>query len=169
MVFASQIEYVSKHLKYRDNVVLSLHPHNDRGTGVATAELGVLAGADRLEGTLFGNGERTGNLDLVTVAMNLHSHGVDSKLDFHNMQEIADTYERLTAMQVSKRQPYAGELVFIRIFRFSSGCYLPKVWHFARSVTKIFGRFHICRSIRKMLENIWFGCYPYQHQSGKGV
>lgn len=111
-VFASQIEYVSKHLKYRDNVVLSLHPHNDRGTGVATAELGVLAGADRLEGTLFGNGERTGNLDLVTVAMNLHSHGVDSKLDFHNMQEIADTYERLTAMQVSKRQPYAGELVF---------------------------------------------------------
>lgn len=111
-VFASQIEYVSKHLKYRNNVVLSLHPHNDRGTGVATAELGVLAGADRLEGTLFGNGERTGNLDLVTVAMNLHSHGVDSKLDFHNMQEIADTYERLTAMQVSKRQPYAGELVF---------------------------------------------------------
>lgn len=111
-VFASQVEYVSKHLKYRDNVVLSLHPHNDRGTGVATAELGVLAGADRLEGTLFGNGERTGNLDLVTVAMNLHSHGVDSKLDFHNMQEIADAYERLTTMQVSMRQPYAGELVF---------------------------------------------------------
>lgn len=111
-VFASQVEYVSKNLKYRENVVLSLHPHNDRGTGVATAELGVLAGADRLEGTLFGNGERTGNLDLVTVGMNLHSHGVDSKLDFRNMQEIADTYERLTAMQVSKRQPYAGELVF---------------------------------------------------------
>lgn len=111
-VFASQIEYVSKNLKYRDNVVLSLHPHNDRGTGVATAELGVLAGADRLEGTLFGNGERTGNLDIVTTAMNLHSHGVDSKLDFSNMQEIADTYERLTQMQVSMRQPYAGELVF---------------------------------------------------------
>ena len=111
-VFASQIEYVSKNLKYRDNVVLSLHPHNDRGTGVATAELGVLAGADRLEGTLFGNGERTGNLDIVTTAMNLHSHGVDSELDFSNMQEIADTYERLTQMQVSMRQPYAGELVF---------------------------------------------------------
>ena len=111
-VYANQVEFMSDNLKYRENVYVSLHPHNDRGTGVATAELGVLAGADRLEGTLFGNGERTGNLDLVTVAMNLHSHGVDSKLDFHNMQEIADTYERLTAMQVSKRQPYAGELVF---------------------------------------------------------
>ncbi len=111
-VFASQVEYVSKNLKYRDNVVLSLHPHNDRGTGVATAELGVLAGADRIEGTLFGNGERTGNLDIVTMAMNLHSHGVDSKLDFSNMQEIVDTYEKLTQMQVSMRQPYAGELVF---------------------------------------------------------
>lgn len=111
-VFASQVEYVHKHLKYRDNVVLSLHPHNDRGTGVASAELGMLAGADRLEGTLFGNGERTGNLDLVITAMNLHSHGVDSGLDFSNMQKIADMYEELTGMQVSKRQPYAGELVF---------------------------------------------------------
>ncbi|MDD7402392.1 MAG: 2-isopropylmalate synthase [Butyribacter sp.] len=111
-VFASQVEYVSKNLKYRDNVVLSLHPHNDRGCGVATAELGVLAGADRLEGTLFGNGERTGNLDIVTVAMNLHAHGVDSELNFENMQEIKETYERLTDMQVSMREPYAGELVF---------------------------------------------------------
>jgi 2-isopropylmalate synthase len=111
-VFASQVEYVSKNLKYRDNVVLSLHPHNDRGCGVATAELGVLAGADRLEGTLFGNGERTGNLDIVTVAMNLHAHGVDSGLNFENMQEIKETYERLTDMQVSMREPYAGELVF---------------------------------------------------------
>ena len=111
-VFASQVEYVSKNLKYRDNVVLSLHPHNDRGCGVATAELGVLAGADRLEGTLFGNGERTGNLDIVTVGMNLHAHGVDSELDFSNMQEIKETYERLTDMQVSMREPYAGELVF---------------------------------------------------------
>jgi len=111
-VFASQVEYVSRHLKYRDHIVLSLHPHNDRGCGVATAELGVLAGADRLEGTLFGNGERTGNLDIVTVAMNLHSHGVDSKLDFANMQEVKETYERLTDMQVSMREPYAGELVF---------------------------------------------------------
>lgn len=111
-VFASQIEYVSSHLKYRDNVVLSLHPHNDRGCGVATAEMGVLAGADRIEGTLFGNGERTGNMDIVTMAMNMFSHGVDPKLDFSDMQHIADTYERLTNMQVSMRQPYAGELVF---------------------------------------------------------
>lgn len=111
-VFASQVEYVSKHLKYRDNVVLSLHPHNDRGCGVATAELGVLAGADRIEGTLFGNGERTGNMDIVTMAMNMFSHGVDPKLDFSDMQHIAETYERLTNMEVSKRQPYAGELVF---------------------------------------------------------
>ena len=111
-VFATQIEYVSKHLKYRDNVVLSLHPHNDRGCGVATAELGVLAGADRIEGTLFGNGERTGNMDIVTMAMNMFSHGVDPKLDFSDMQRIAETYERLTNMQVSMRQPYAGELVF---------------------------------------------------------
>ncbi|MDE6567138.1 MAG: 2-isopropylmalate synthase [Lachnospiraceae bacterium] len=111
-VFASQVEYVSKHLKYRDNVVLSLHPHNDRGTGVATAELGVLAGADRIEGTLFGNGERTGNMDIVTMAMNLYSHGVDPQLDFSDMQRIADAYEHLTDMKVSMRQPYAGELVF---------------------------------------------------------
>ena len=111
-VFASQVEFISRSLQYRDNVVLSLHPHNDRGCGVATAELGVLAGADRLEGTLFGNGERTGNLDIVTVAMNLHAHGVDSGLDFANMQEIKEAYERLTDMQVSMREPYAGELVF---------------------------------------------------------
>ncbi len=111
-VFASQVEYVSKHLKHRENVVLSLHPHNDRGCGVAAAELGVLAGADRIEGTLFGNGERTGNMDIVTMAMNMFSHGVDPKLDFSDMKKIAETYERLTQMTVSMRQPYAGELVF---------------------------------------------------------
>ncbi len=111
-VFASQVEYVSKKLKYRDNVVLSLHPHNDRGCGVATAELGVLAGADRIEGTLFGNGERTGNMDIVTMAMNMYSHGVDPKLDFSDMKHIAETYKRLTNMEISMRQPYAGELVF---------------------------------------------------------
>ena len=111
-VFASQVEYVSKHLKHRENVVLSLHPHTDRGCGVAAAELGVLAGADRIEGTLFGNGERTGNMDIVTMAMNMFSHGVDPKLDFSDMKKIAETYERLTQMTVSMRQPYAGELVF---------------------------------------------------------
>lgn len=111
-VFASQLEYVHKHLKYRDSVILSLHPHNDRGCGVATAELGILAGADRIEGTLFGNGERTGNVDIITLAMNMFSHGVDPRLDFSNMEEIKDTYERLTRMTVDVRQPYAGELVF---------------------------------------------------------
>ncbi|MEE3393705.1 MAG: 2-isopropylmalate synthase [Lachnospiraceae bacterium] len=111
-VFARQIEYVDKHLSHRNNVILSLHPHNDRGCGVACAELGVLAGADRIEGTLFGNGERTGNLDILTVAMNLYAYGVDPELDFSDMQSIADTYEKLTGMKVSPRQPYAGDLVF---------------------------------------------------------
>ena len=111
-IFASQIEYLSRHMKYRDGVVLSLHPHNDRGCGVADAELGILAGADRVEGTLFGNGERTGNTDLVAVAMNLFSYGIDPGLDFSNMPRIRETYERLTGMEVHARQPYAGDLVF---------------------------------------------------------
>ena len=111
-IFASQIEYMSTHLKYRDNVVLSVHPHNDRGCGVSDAELAVLAGADRVEGTLFGNGERTGNVDLITVAMNMFSYGIDPGLDFANMPKIRETYERLAGMQVSPRQPYAGDLVF---------------------------------------------------------
>ena len=111
-VFATQIEYVSKNLKYRDNVVLSLHPHNDRGSGVSDAELGLLAGADRIEGTLFGNGERTGNVDIVTLAMNMYSHGIDPGLGFSNMPQIRETYERLTRMHVYERQPYAGDLVF---------------------------------------------------------
>ncbi|MBO5302829.1 MAG: 2-isopropylmalate synthase [Lachnospiraceae bacterium] len=111
-VFASQVEYFDKNLKYRDSVLISLHPHNDRGTGISDAELGLLAGADRIEGTLFGNGERTGNVDIVTLGMNMYSHGVDPKLDFHNMKEIRETYEKLTNMEVSMRQPYAGDLVF---------------------------------------------------------
>lgn len=111
-VFASQVEFFHKNLLYRENVLLSLHPHNDRGTGVSDAELGILAGADRIEGTLFGNGERTGNVDIITLAMNMFSHGVDPKLDFSNMGEICEIYERLTGMQVSPRQPYAGDLVF---------------------------------------------------------
>ncbi len=111
-VFATQVEYMHKNLKYRDAVTISVHPHNDRGCGVATAELSVLAGADRIEGTLFGNGERTGNVDIVTLAMNMFSHGVDPKLDFSNMPEICELYERVTRMQVSPRQPYAGDLVF---------------------------------------------------------
>ena len=111
-VFATQIEYVSKHLKYRDNVILSLHPHNDRGCAVSDAELGLLAGADRIEGTLFGNGERTGNVDIISVAMNMYSHGIDPVLDFSDMSTIREKYERLTRMRVYERQPYAGDLVF---------------------------------------------------------
>lgn len=111
-VFATQVEYMHKNLKYRDAVTISVHPHNDRGCGVATAELSVLAGADRIEGTLFGNGERTGNVDIVTLGMNMFSHGVDPELDFSNMPEICKLYERVTRMEVSPRQPYAGDLVF---------------------------------------------------------
>lgn len=111
-VYASQVEYICKHLKYRENVVVSLHPHNDRGCGVADSELGLLAGADRIEGTLFGNGERTGNVDIITLAMNLYAHGVNPKLDFSDMPSICETYERMTGMHISERQPYAGKLVF---------------------------------------------------------
>ena len=111
-VFATQVEYIHKNLKYRDGVVLCLHPHNDRGSGVSDAELGVLAGAEQIEGTLFGNGERTGNVDIITLAMNLYSHGVDPELDFSNMPEIREKYERFTKMKVNERQPYAGDLVF---------------------------------------------------------
>lgn len=111
-VFAQQVEYISKNLKFRGNVVLSLHPHNDRGCGVAASEMGLLAGADRVEGTLFGNGERTGNADIVTVAMNLFSQGVDPELDFSFMPEICEKYREFTQMEISPRQPYAGALVF---------------------------------------------------------
>lgn len=111
-VYASQIEYMSEHLNFREHVILSVHPHNDRGTGVADAELGMLAGAQRVEGTLFGNGERTGNVDIVTLALNMYSHGVDPKLNFENIPAIASVYERLTKMRVGERHPYGGELVF---------------------------------------------------------
>ena len=111
-VYASQIEYMSDNMNCRENVILSLHPHNDRGTGVADTELGLLAGADRVEGTIFGNGERTGNVDIVTLALNMYTHGVDPKLDFSNMPEVVETYERLTGMNVDPRQPYGGKLVF---------------------------------------------------------
>ena len=111
-IYANQIEWCSKHLKYRDAVVLSTHPHNDRGCGVADAELAVLAGAQRVECCLFGNGERTGNVDAITLAMNMYSHGVDPKLDFSDMPAICEVYERVTRMHVYERSPYAGSLVF---------------------------------------------------------
>ena len=111
-VYAAQVAYINKNLKYRDKVVLSLHPHNDRGCGVADSELGLLAGADRIEGTLFGNGERTGNVDIVTLAMNMFALGVNPNLDFTNMPQLVEIYERVTRMHVHDRQPYAGALVF---------------------------------------------------------
>jgi len=111
-VHADQIEWMCRHLTRRDRTLVSLHTHNDRGTGVAATELGLLAGADRVEGTLFGNGERTGNLDLVTAALNLYTHGIHPGLDFSNINEIREVYERTTRLEVPPRHPYAGELVF---------------------------------------------------------
>ncbi|MFR5875774.1 MAG: 2-isopropylmalate synthase [Eubacterium sp.] len=110
--YADQIEYFCRHLPNRDAAIISLHPHNDRGTGVAGAELALLAGADRIEGTLFGNGERTGNVDIVTLALNMWTQGVDPELDFHNINKIKEVYERCTKMKVHPRHPYGGELVF---------------------------------------------------------
>ncbi len=110
--YADQIEYFCRHLPNRDAAIISLHPHNDRGEGVAATELALMAGADRVEGTLFGNGERTGNVDVVTLALNMWTQGVDPELDFHNINAIKEVYERCTKMQVPPRQPYAGELVF---------------------------------------------------------
>ncbi len=111
-VYANQVEYMHENLKYRDSVLISLHPHNDRGCAVADTEMGLLAGGDRVEGTLFGNGERTGNTDIITVAMNMFAQGVDPGLDFSNIPEITELYERVTRMQVNDRSPYAGKLVF---------------------------------------------------------
>ena len=111
-VFAGQVEYVDKNLKYRDGVVLSLHPHNDRGTAVASAELAMLAGADRVEGTLFGNGERTGNVDVLNIAYNMFSQGINPELEIENVNEIIDVYERCNKMDIDMRHPYAGKLVF---------------------------------------------------------
>ena len=111
-VYASQIEYMCETLHNRENVIVSLHPHNDRGCGVADSELGLLAGADRIEGTCFGNGERTGNVDIVTLALNMYTHGVDPKLDFSDMPSLVELYERVTRMKVYERTPYAGSLVF---------------------------------------------------------
>lgn len=112
-IYAKQVEYICKNVNYRENVIISLHPHNDRGSAIADSELGLLAGADRIEGTLFGNGERTGNADIVTLAMNMYSHGVDPELNLDKMPEIISLYEKVTKMKVPPRQPYAGDLVYV--------------------------------------------------------
>lgn len=111
-VYANQVEYMCKNLHYRENVLVSLHPHNDRGCAVADSEMGLLAGGDRVEGTLFGNGERTGNVDVITLALNMYSQGFDPGLDFSDLPAITKVYERVTRMKVSERQPYSGQLVF---------------------------------------------------------
>ncbi|MGN1419783.1 MAG: 2-isopropylmalate synthase [Acutalibacteraceae bacterium] len=111
-VYANQVEYMCKNMNRRENLIVSLHPHNDRGCAVADSEMGLLAGADRIEGTLFGNGERTGNVDIITLALNMYSQGVDPELDFSNLPEITEVYERVTRMHVYERQPYSGKLVF---------------------------------------------------------
>ncbi len=111
-VYANQVEYMCENLKYRENVIVSLHPHNDRGCAVADTEMGLLAGADRVEGTLFGNGERTGNVDIITLAMNMYSQGVDPELDFSDIPSITEMYTKVTGMTVNERQPYSGKLVF---------------------------------------------------------
>src|SRR5215204_418039 len=111
-VYADQIEWMCTNIRNRDSLIVSLHTHNDRGTGIAATELGLLAGADRVEGTLFGNGERTGNLDIVAVALNLYMHGIVPGLDFTDLNAVREVYERCTGMSVPPRQPYAGELVF---------------------------------------------------------
>ena len=121
-VYASQVEYMCKHMLYRENVIVSLHPHNDRGCGVADSEMGILAGADRIEGTLFGNGERTGNVDIVTLGMNMYSQGVDPKLDFSDMPHICEVYERCTGMTVGERKSIQWRTCFCSIFWFTSGC-----------------------------------------------
>jgi len=111
-VYADQIEWMCRNLKNRDSLIISLHTHNDRGTGVAATELGLMAGAERVEGTLFGNGERTGNVDIITLALNMYSQGVDPCLDIHDINAIRTIYERCTRLDVPIRHPYAGELVF---------------------------------------------------------
>ena len=110
--YADQVEYFIRHLKNREAAIISIHPHNDRGCGVAAAELALMAGAERVEGTLFGNGERTGNLDMVTVGLNMYTQGVDPELDFSNLPKLKEIYERCTNMKIDPRQPYIGELVF---------------------------------------------------------
>lgn len=112
-IYADQIEYMHKHLKYRENVVISIHAHNDRGTGIASSELALLAGADRVEGTLFGNGERTGNADLVVIALNLFSQGIDPKLDISNIDEVIAVYEKFNRLPIHPRHPYAGEMAYV--------------------------------------------------------
>ena len=143
-IHASQIEFMSENLSYRDNVILSIHPHNDRGCAVAAAEMCLLAGAQRVEGTLFGNGVRTGNLDIVTVAMNMYSQGVDPELDFSDIPAISEMYEETTHMHIYERQPYSGQLVFAA-FSGSHQTLSRKVSNGGKKIRIVYGAFLISR------------------------
>ena len=156
-VHADQIEWFCRNLKNRQRAIVSLHTHNDRGTGVASTELALLAGADRVEGTLFGNGERTGNLDIVTVALNMTSQGVDSQLDFSDLSRIREVYERCTRMTVPERQPYAGDLVFTAF----SGS--------QRKTPTARGKYRICRLIRTTLGAITKRLFAPIHKAAKAA
>ena len=151
-VFASQVEYFSKYLLHRENVLLSLHPHNDRGSGISDAELGILAGADRIEGTLFGNGERTGNVDIITLAMNMFSQGVDPELDFSNMSDICEVYER-SRVSMSLQDSLMQENLYLRLFPDLIKTRSQKVWHGEKIGSVISGTCRIYRSIRRMSED----------------
>ena len=144
-VYASQVEYMCDNLNYRENVIVSLHPHNDRGCGVADSELGLLAGADRIEGTLFGNGERTGNVDIITLAMNMYAQGVDPELDFSDMPGICEKYEKIHRHERRSEKSVQRISGICRIFRFPSGCDRKRNALDRRKKIRITGRFRICR------------------------
>jgi 2-isopropylmalate synthase len=146
-IYADQIEWFSRHVARRDAITLSVHPHNDRGTAVAAAELAVMAGAERVEGTLFGNGERTGNVDIVTLALNLYSQGIDPKLDFSNINEAARCAEACNQLPIHPRHPYVGDLVFTAF----SGSHQDAIKKGSRrGPTRTFGTCRICRSTRRI-------------------
>ena len=146
-IYADQIEWFCDHVKHRDALIISLHTHNDRGCAVAAAELGVMAGADRVEGTLLGNGERTGNMDIMTMAMNLYSQGVDPKLDFTLKDEICTVARECTQLPVHPRHPYAGELV---LQRFQAAIRMPFTSVCPNAMTMPRGTLRICQSIQRI-------------------
>ena len=142
---------MSKNMKYRENVLISLHPHNDRGCGISDAEMGLLAGADRIEGTLFGNGERTGNVDIVTLALNMYSQGVDPQLDFSDMPAISAAYEEYTGMHIDMRSPYGGSL-YLQHSPVPIRMRSQKGMHYREEHDCRPGQFRTCRSIRPISE-----------------
>ena len=168
-VYASQVEYMCDNLKYRENVIVSLHPHNDRGCGVADAEMGLLAGADRIEGTLFGNGERTGNVDIVTLGMNMYSQGVDPKLDFSDMPHICEVYEECTGMKVIREKPVQRCPGICCIFRIPSGCHCQRYALERGQRSGSLDMFRICRLILQDVgRNYDADVIRINSQSGKG-